>query len=521
MKSLLGRWLGWGVRHRAGLAIVAVMAVAVFFRLWQLHSLPPGLHPDEAANGLDIFRIQEGDWRVLYNTNGPREALFFYLQTIFVWLFGNTVLALRLAPALIGVAAVGVTYLWTREWWNRRTALVAALFMATGSWAVTMSRNGFRASMMPLMIALTAWLATLAYRRRRWYWYVLTGISLGAGFYTYISFKFAPLVILILMIFSLWRHRRALTGFLKPLLAIFATTAIILVPMGIYGVSHPEEVLVGRSSVGFNNPELNHGHPLQTLAKTVGQTALMFNIKGDPNYRHNLGGAPMLNFFVGTMFVLGLLISLRRWKDLRYFTLITIFGTMLLPEMLTAEGIPHGLRAIGVLPVVYMMAAIGVYELLSRWRAVFPTNPVPQTLAMATILALLAFGSLYDFRHYFVAWANAPQTYEAYSEDAVAIADYLISSPGDLTNYVVIDGYSVITIEYLTRGKTNWRRVEAVDIDKLALDGAVRLIVAEARATEAEEDLQSLTQGTTVEVVKSAKRPAKIMFRVYEVKHGD
>src|SRR5688572_12046498 len=122
MKNWLKRWVGWVIRHRTGLAVLLIMLTAVFFRFWALDRLPPGLHPDEAANGLDVFRIGEGDLRVLYNTNGPREALFFYLQGIFVWLLGNSVLALRLAPALIGTAAVGLTYLWVKEWWSRRTA---------------------------------------------------------------------------------------------------------------------------------------------------------------------------------------------------------------------------------------------------------------------------------------------------------------------------------------------------------------------------------------------------------------
>ena len=71
-----------------------VIALAIFFRFYKLNTLPPGLHPDEAANGLDIFRILENhDWRIIYNTNGPREALFFYLQAIFVYFMGNTILA--------------------------------------------------------------------------------------------------------------------------------------------------------------------------------------------------------------------------------------------------------------------------------------------------------------------------------------------------------------------------------------------------------------------------------------------
>ena len=59
--------------------LLAIVALAIFFRFYQLNTLPPGLHPDEAANGLDIFKILGNrDLRIIYNTNGPREAVFFY-----------------------------------------------------------------------------------------------------------------------------------------------------------------------------------------------------------------------------------------------------------------------------------------------------------------------------------------------------------------------------------------------------------------------------------------------------------
>ncbi|HVE80574.1 MAG TPA: hypothetical protein VNA68_00290, partial [Candidatus Dormibacteraeota bacterium] len=104
-------------RHRT--ALVLIILIAIFLRFWQLDSLPPGLHPDEAANGLDVFRMFDNlDFRPLYDTNGPREALFFYLQAIFVGLLGNSILALRIAPAIIGVAAVIAVYAWGKSWFG-------------------------------------------------------------------------------------------------------------------------------------------------------------------------------------------------------------------------------------------------------------------------------------------------------------------------------------------------------------------------------------------------------------------
>ena len=136
--SRIRKYLPW-------LILGLILLLAVFFRFYKLDSLPPGLFPDEAANGLDIFGILERqDYRVVYNTNGSREALFFYMQAVFVHFMGNTTLALRMAPALMGVVSVLVIYLATKAWFNRRTALVAAFFFAVNPWIVTIQRNGFR-----------------------------------------------------------------------------------------------------------------------------------------------------------------------------------------------------------------------------------------------------------------------------------------------------------------------------------------------------------------------------------------
>lgn len=177
-------------KYFPGLLLVGIILIAIFFRFYQLNSLPPGLHPDEAANGLDIFRIlQNNDFRVIYNTNGPREALFFYLQAIFVYFMGNTILALRIAPALFGVLSVIAVYFATKEWFNRRTALIASFFFAISPWVVTIQRDGFRASMVPFFLALLLYFAAKAYKTNKSIFYVLSAVALGLGFYTYTAFS--------------------------------------------------------------------------------------------------------------------------------------------------------------------------------------------------------------------------------------------------------------------------------------------------------------------------------------------
>lgn len=517
MKSILSRAVSFVKKHRVGCALVFIMLLAAFFRLWHLESLPPGLHPDEAANGLDIFRIQDGDLRVLYDTNGPREALFFYLQAIFVYILGNTILALRLAPALIGIAAVGMTYLWVKEWFSKRAALAAAAFMATGTWAVTISRDGFRAGMMPFILALVGWTFTLAYRKRKFPYYALAGFSIGLGFYTYLSYRFIVVIALLIAFYALVFFRKQFVNFLIPLIIMAVIAGITVLPLGLYAIKNPGDVIGGRSSVAITNPELNNGNVVKTFGENVVKTAAMFNFEGDHNYRHNLGGLPMLNAFVGILFVLGILICLRRIRDIRYFSLLSIFAVMLLPALLTAEGMPHGLRSIGVIPVVYIFAAIGFTELLSRWRGVFPKNPAAISIAIIILLGLSGMAAIYDYQRYFIAWANNPNTFKAYSEDAVAVGDFLKNSQFNGERYAVIDGYSNITVLYLTHEKTKYTRLDTSELKSLPGTGPRQFVVVANQNKNAEE-LLTKQKARLVKRYESLNRSDITMYYVYETK---
>lgn len=461
----------WIYQHRVGLLLALILAIAAFMRLYQLDSLPPGLHPDEAANGLDIFKIlEEKDFQPFYERNGGRESLFFFLQSIGVSIFGNTIFALRIAPALIGVASVLAVYLWTASWFRRRTALIAALLMAVTPWGVIISRDGFRAGMVALMIPLTLWLFTKAFQTRKNLYFVLAGVSFGAGFYTYIAYRMFPLALLAMGLFVLIWRRKWLASWWKKLAIAAIATVVVLLPLGWYAVENPDAIAGRPGGVSVFNPDLNKGDLIGTLTDTTVKTALMFNIHGDENYRHNMGGEPQFNIFVGIMFILGIFVAIARIKRLQYFGLLMVFGAMLLPAVLTAEGIPHALRSIGSLAPGLVLAAVGTNFLLARWQAVFPLNSVARTSGTAAIVLLLGLSVYHGYATYFSAWASAPETHKAYSEENVALANYYNNNAPQGKRYVVAGAYTLQTVEYLTHNKSSYSQIDPPQVDAIPLE---------------------------------------------------
>ncbi|MDQ5943370.1 MAG: hypothetical protein QG675_138 [Patescibacteria group bacterium] len=462
--STSGKIYGFISKNIATILLAMIIVLAVIFRFYQLNTLPPGLHPDEAANGLDIFRILENqDIRVIYNTNGPRESLFFFFQAFFVKILGNTILALRMAPAIFGVLAVVFVYLYTKDWFGRRTALLASFIMAVNPWVVTISRDGFRASMVPLMIALVAFFAGRAYKTQKTWYFVAASAAFALGFYTYTAFFMFGLVVLGGILYLLLLRRKWVISNIKQILISIGVFLILIAPLGFTIITQPGDSAARAGGTSFLNPSLNGGNPAMTLLESTGKTLMQYSYYGDENSRHNLPGIPYLNTFISIMLLLGLLVCFSRFKRVKYAAVIGMFFAMMLPAILTAEGLPHGLRSIGTAASVFTIAAVGINYLLVRWYKTFPLNSLARNVGAVTVIFLLFLTGVIGYRQYFVAWAQDPMTYEAYNENMVQIG-YILNTNNSQNKFLIAGGYESLPTEYITHNRSKY---ELLDVKKL------------------------------------------------------
>ena len=122
---------------RTNLILTAIVALAAFFRLFRLDTLPPGFSFDQAFNGFDVLRLLQGQFAIFFPANTGREPFYFYLLMTGVALFGPTSFALRITSAIIGVATIPLIYGFTRSFFRSpRIALLAALFSAISFWHI-------------------------------------------------------------------------------------------------------------------------------------------------------------------------------------------------------------------------------------------------------------------------------------------------------------------------------------------------------------------------------------------------
>lgn len=474
--------------------IVLILLVATFLRFYQLGSLPPGLHPDEAANGLDIINmIEHHQFAAVYDTNGPREALFFYLQAIFVFLgkathwaaLNFTPLSLRIAPAIIGVFTVWGIYLLGKELYNKNVGLFAAAGLAVSAWHVQFSRNGFRAIMAPLALVFLFYFFIKAYKSGQLKYYIATGVTFALGFYTYLSFRMAPLVLIALLIFILVKDRKFIVNNWQKILWMGGVFLLVMVPMFVHFYHVPAD-LAGRSSVSIFNPDLNGGSPLKTFTGNIVKTAGMFNFKGDSNFRQNLGGTPMLDPVIGILFWIGVVLVLIGITKIENFMLIMWGGALALPELLTAEGIPHALRIVGIIPVVFLCAAVALDWIITKVKIEKYTTVI--------LLTLLIASGAFGYYKYFVLFPTYGEAGDAYAEDMVSIARDINSASADRKNILIVGEYGTKTVSFITHSTGHtWDRFESRDAQNAVIPASnYKIFVARDWLDETTKKLGSI-----------------------------
>ncbi len=239
--------------------LVLTLLVAALLRLWQLGTLPPGLHYDEAADTIIAEQIARGESAPIFiEAYTGKEVLFFYWAAAWMKLIGPSVFAMRLAAALMGVLTVSATYRAIREMLAARphpqplsqigrgeqgVALFAALFVATSFWHILMSRLGFRSISEPLIqaLALAALFRGLRLNRNRWF--VVAGIFIGLSLYTYLAARLFPVAIALIFLYFILFDRGHRLDRLTQFVLTVASAVIVFLPLGLYFVQHPAAFL--------------------------------------------------------------------------------------------------------------------------------------------------------------------------------------------------------------------------------------------------------------------------------------
>ncbi len=401
--------------------MAAILLLAAALRLYNLEDIPAGLWFDEADNLVHARQYALDPGRTpAYAESTNLPTLFLLPIAALVKLTDVAVTTPRLVAAAFGVAGVGVTFLFVRQIMGTHCGLIAAFLVAVMRWDIIWSRIGMHGITGVLFAALTGWLTMRAVRSGRASDYGLAGMSLGLGMWFYTSFRMFPIVVGLILLHHLIVNRPQIRGFMVRVGLMVLVSVFVAAPVILLAASDPDGFFdrTKITSVFTYSPREQW---VEGLTSNLVEHSLMFGREGDPNPRHNLPHAPMLDYVTAALFVLAFFFALTQWRNGAVFLLPFWVFFMTLPGILTLPWeAPQSLRSILVIPAV---AALSAYVLERLWSAgqAAPWRLVSRitTPAMLAILAMIFYVNV-DF--YFDEQANDPRVFAAFSTDETLIA---------------------------------------------------------------------------------------------------
>jgi 4-amino-4-deoxy-L-arabinose transferase-like glycosyltransferase len=439
------------------IVIFLIAAVAIFLRVYALDRLPPGLFGDEAVEGLDALDVLAGNFAIWFHAHLGREPLFVYLVALSYQAFGITPLATRLPAILAGLITVPATFLLAREWGRNafkntephritRITLFTTALLAISFWHIQMTRDAHRDTLLPLVEAVGYWLLWRALRTGDSKTYIASGAVLGLAIYTYSPGRFVGVFVAAFIVVEFVLER--LTKSQPPsivvhpwsksgLVAAAFAALVVMLPLGVYFAQNPVQFSRRFESVSVFDAD---SPPVALATSVVGNLAqFVVPEAGYQSKHYNLPGKPVFDLLIAPWFLVGVGIALKRWRQPAYRFLILWFVVMLTPAFLTADMIPKGVRALGVVPGVFIFPALAMEQAV-EWAQNgkrFWGRGVAAALVGVSLVASAGW-TAFD---YFGNWANLPELPLAFDADMVEVSQFIQQQPQDRPIYISSEVY--------------------------------------------------------------------------------
>jgi Dolichyl-phosphate-mannose-protein mannosyltransferase/PA14 domain len=414
---LVGLWRATGVNARAVLpgwtrvdtvAVALLLSLALIARLWQVRAVPEGIWFDEAQRGLEaLTMLAERDFRPIVSIGILQEPTgLWYLIAPLVALLGRDPLALRLPTIVAGTLGVGAIYLLARYLYGWRTAVAAAGLTIGFSWHLTFSRIALPAIPSVTCDTLAVALLLLGLRTGNRFLLGSAGVVAATGLHFYFTSQMLPVVLIAIVAYHVVVQRRHFLRQNGVGLACLAVGYFLAAgPIIAVTITDPGRLTARASTVSVFK-EVETAGSWQPLIHNVQAHLLMFNVKGDPNGRHNWSGRPMLDPVTGGLAVAGLALCLLRPRRIeRAVPLIWLPVAMLGGIFSLSFEAPQSHRAIDALVPAILLAALPIGLLWGEFDRLlgavadrgrrFPVDgrPRPARYAVAAGLVLVALGA--------------------------------------------------------------------------------------------------------------------------------
>ena len=511
----------WALRNRWELlAVVLLTAVAAFLRLYLLADIPAGFHGDEAWSGLEALRILNEGWIGIQSGSALGQAAgTFYFTALLIHFFDASIFTARLPMALFGIATIPASYLLFRVGFGRWVALFATSALTVSYWHVHMSRLSFPVIALPFACTLAAAAILLAMRSRSRLGWLIAGMMLGLGPYTYFAYPSFWLATFIVLAFYVYLQRNRL----KPSsisVAFFALGLFLALIPVIYNMAASPTVQTGR--IGqvwvFRSHEFPLDEPFSQQAAYFGEriwdslTLLMRNSRGDGT--DGTGGEGAVDKGIAALAYVGLVVAVTRWRSPPYLlALLAVLGALSV-LVVTDPSTGAMRRTITAVPWVFGLAGVGAVGVVHVVRSVLGERG--RYVAVGILVLVLLSGGAWNLRYYFDDLSQSQQFKWTFAPDHVKALEsaHTFEDPGKIYFYSGRWSYDYETVRFLypdSPGINRSQEFGTFDLTKLD-DGPVTYVLIGHYAQEIDR-LEQLYPGGEI-IVDSEPRPRFIVYHL-------
>ncbi len=413
----------------------------IFLAAFLLRGLATGQIPwlftgDEASAGLSAAQFIEGFRDNLFGVAWfSFPSLFFFVQSLFVRIFGQTAEALRILSALAGALTVPVTFALANEMFGKRVAWASAAYLAAFHFHIHFSRIGLNNIWDGFFMAAFSAAFWRAWKSDSRLAFAAAGIVLGLSQYFYVSIRVVVPLFVLWLIAAGISDRSKLRSRLPGLSILLLGLIVTALPLAIFFARHPLEFQAPLGRVAALGPWVqaeaqNTGRAVwevllsQFRYAALGFTSVNLRLAYEP-------GQPMLLALPATLFLMGVSLMVLRVRQLRSVWMILWLIAAIFVGALSLSP-PGSQRYILVAPAVAILVALPLITVAEWLAELWPAWRRAIVSAAIAVLALAAWG---DLRFYFGDYTIGTAFGDINTETAQQLAELLAEKDADTFVY--------------------------------------------------------------------------------------
>lgn len=395
--------------------LIVISISIIFFRFPQI---PKNLSYDEIDFARLALSLESSNYIPYSPLATGHATLYFYHILASLKLFGISIFALRIPSAVYGVLGSIVFYLMINLIFQQKPKkanlldillpFLLSLAFVTSRWYFNFSRFSFEATFLIFLeLSSLYWLFCYLNKQKKLRFLIMSGLFAGLAFNSYTPGR-VFFIVPLFGIFMSYLHELELSRynivqivihliqykFLKIFLFFIIPFIITIIPLSFYILTHQDD----RFDKQFypKNTEMSLIEKADFFSRNVTSLALMFQVKGDINGRHNYPGKPALNPIIGTLFIIGLILAIKNFKEINNQIFLFYFLIASLPMLLTYPWEnPNMLRTITTIPSIIYFVGFALVRIINKIQ-------ISKKILITGLCIFFILSALYEIRTYFV-----------------------------------------------------------------------------------------------------------------------